>query len=710
MAWLVPSFLASLAGSALLSVVFWYLFIKERESWIRLWALAWTLYTARFAIETINSAYLPQSVWLPVLATVLVLGTSGLLLEGAYHLAGVSGARWHHWLGTVIALWVIAATALGLPYVVITGPAWLYRGTASILSGLIWYRNTGDWGLWGRITGVTFILWGLHHFDYPILRGVEWFAPIGFLLGALFEYVIALGALIAHFEQTRARLAVSEARYSAIFEGSSSVMLLIDPSSGEIMDVNSAAVEFYGWSREQMCRMRIDQVNTLTADEVRAEMARASARDRNHFLFRHRRADGSVVDIESYAGPIVIDGRRLLYSIVHDISKRVEAEAALQESERRYGRLFHGSRSAMLLVDPEGARIVDANIAAEELYGYPADQLKIMGIADLAVDTQDEIDRVVATTIEDRGHMRVFRHVRCDGTEFDAEIAATPIVFAGKTLLYTIISDITERLATEQALHRHRGHLEELVDERTHELSEANKQLEIATRAKDEFMTGMSHELRTPLNSVIGFSDMLLRELPGPLNEEQRRQVDMIGRSGRHLLSIVNDILDLARIEAGTVVVNREVVDVSGLAARLLDGVRPLAAREGVVLRLEVAEGLELWTDERMLEQILWNLVGNAIKFTPGGTVSLGVSCEDERMRFTVCDNGQGMSAEQLEQAFDKFTRFAAPGADEGGTGLGLSISTRLAEYLGGTLSAQSQLGEGSCFTLELPFLCDETE
>ncbi|MDI6691916.1 MAG: ATP-binding protein [Anaerosomatales bacterium] len=235
------------------------------------------------------------------------------------------------------------------------------------------------------------------------------------------------------------------------------------------------------------------------------------------------------------------------------------------------------------------------------------------------------------------------------------------------------------------------------LEQRTRELSEANE-------AKTKFLRTMSHELRTPLNSVIGFTQLMLQGLAGPLTEEQRKQLEMVNASGHHLLSLVNDLLDLSRIEAGAVVLQREPIDVAALVAEALGAVRATADTKGLALEAEVPEPAPpLVSDCTRVKQILLNLLSNAVKFTESGTVRIAVSQDGHRtVSFAVSDTGPGIPKEDLERIFDEFVQLdAAEGVR--GTGLGLPIARRLAVALGGTLTAKSTVGRGSTLVLTLP-------
>jgi len=245
-------------------------------------------------------------------------------------------------------------------------------------------------------------------------------------------------------------------------------------------------------------------------------------------------------------------------------------------------------------------------------------------------------------------------------------------------------------------------------------LESARSELESAAEAKDRFLANMSHELRTPLNSVIGFSDMLLSGMVGELEDEQVRQVGMINNSGRHLLSLVNDILDLACITSTQVTVESEEFDLRDVTQSVVDAVRPMAVQKGLTLDLafDVPDGT-IATDRRKVSQILLNLVSNAVKFTDSGAVVLRVSCNGEDgVIFSVTDSGIGIPEDDIGHVFEEFHQLTTREAGKPeGTGLGLAISLRLARMLGGRMAVDSHVGVGSTFTFLLPArLCAATE
>jgi signal transduction histidine kinase len=280
------------------------------------------------------------------------------------------------------------------------------------------------------------------------------------------------------------------------------------------------------------------------------------------------------------------------------------------------------------------------------------------------------------------------------------------------TMLLGAGYDNTERDRLLRDLEMHRAHLEEMVDARTADLQLANEQLALANASKNRFMANMSHDLRTPLNSVIGFSGIMLQGLVGELSPEQRRQLEMINASGRYLLELVNDTLDLERIEAGRLVLDDLVFGLAPFIGELVDQIRPSAEAKGLAFRVEApARSLEVHGDESRIRQVLLNLLGNAVKFTETGAVALRVSCgKDGGLTFEVSDTGCGITSDALEQIFEEFVQLPADHvAKSAGVGLGLAICRHLATLMNGRLEVVSTPGEGSAFTFILPGACGRT-
>lgn len=277
---------------------------------------------------------------------------------------------------------------------------------------------------------------------------------------------------------------------------------------------------------------------------------------------------------------------------------------------------------------------------------------------------------------------------------------------AFNTMIEKIENVNRERASALDELARHRDSLELRVAERTAELEEAKERAESADHLKSAFLATMSHELRTPLNSIIGFSGILTQGLAGELNEEQKKQIGMIRNSSGHLLSLINDVLDISKIEAGQLQLVPEELVWNDLVTRVRDMVRPLAEKKGLDLAIELPEQpIRVYNDKRRAEQVLLNLVGNAVKFSDRGVIRVSSRLVEGFVETSIADQGIGIAAEDMERIFLPF-RQVEKGISRQyeGTGLGLSICRKLVEMMQGKLWAVSEPGQGSVFTFTLPF------
>jgi PAS domain S-box-containing protein len=247
------------------------------------------------------------------------------------------------------------------------------------------------------------------------------------------------------------------------------------------------------------------------------------------------------------------------------------------------------------------------------------------------------------------------------------------------------------------------GIIEDVTDEReaAEKLRQAMEKAQEADRIKSAFLATMSHELRTPLNSIIGFTGIMLQGLAGPLNEEQNKQMTMVQKSARHLLALINDVLDISKIEAGQLVLSCSSFDLRQSIEKTVQLISPLAEKKGIEIRMEIAENVKLITaDQRRLEQVILNLLSNAVKFTDNGHVRIACRMEEGHFALSVSDTGIGMKPEALPHIFQPFHQIdAGLSRKREGTGLGLSICKKILDMMGGSIAVESQLGHGSTFT-----------
>jgi signal transduction histidine kinase len=263
------------------------------------------------------------------------------------------------------------------------------------------------------------------------------------------------------------------------------------------------------------------------------------------------------------------------------------------------------------------------------------------------------------------------------------------------------------RRAAMAALQKAHEELELRVAARTRELSVARDAAEAADRLKSAFLATMSHELRTPLNSILGFTGIVLQGLAGPLSAEQTKQLGMVQRSAKHLLDLINDVLDISKIEAGQIELRISEFDLDASLERVVATVTPLAQKKGLSVRIVASAPIgAIESDQRRVEQILLNLLNNAIKFTERGDVTLGAELDEERQRVLlhVADTGIGIKDEDLGVLFQPFRQIdSSLQRQHEGTGLGLAICRRLTDILGGTIDVKSEWGRGTTFTVSLP-------
>ncbi len=301
--------------------------------------------------------------------------------------------------------------------------------------------------------------------------------------------------------------------------------------------------------------------------------------------------------------------------------------------------------------------------------------------------------------------------VEANGRRVALSVSASPLTSPDGPVKGSVVAfvDVTEREQARQDLldaqARYSLDLERTVDERTVDLFALNRELERANRSKQDFLARANHELRTPLTAIVGFTGTLLSGDTGPINQEQRTQIGMVKESGEQLLSLVNQLLDMGRVESGHAVIESIETDLGVLLTDVVELMRPIAANHGVALTVDTPRGLMVRTDPDLLGQIVRNLVSNAVKFTDaGGTVSLRGSADAHSATISVTDTGIGISADEQDRVFEPFVQVeSAQSGRPKGTGLGLAICRDLAAALGGSVRLESTPAEGSTFTVQLP-------
>ncbi len=367
-----------------------------------------------------------------------------------------------------------------------------------------------------------------------------------------------------------------------------------------------------------------------------------------------------------------------------------ESQREYLASEERFRAVTEAATDVMLTVDDENL-ILFANRAVEKVFGYSCSEVLGRQLGQLVPESlRPEHSPGLEQHLErgkKEGRWESFElpGQRKDGAVVPLEITFGAFVRGGQPLYTGIFRDITQRKRAEAALRE-------------------KEELQRANEFKDQFLSTMSHELRTPLNAILGFSQLLSEERYGTLSERQHRYVTHIREGGKHLLSLINDILDLSKIEAGRMELEQSALLLDATFEEALEALRPLAEKKNQNLRAYVPKGLAIRADSRRFKQIVLNLLANAIKFTPeNGRIELLASTEKDQIRIEVRDNGPGIPADEQQRIFEAFSRGRQGGTGAEGSGLGLAICRRLLQLHGSQLELDSAPGEGSRFYFSLP-------
>ncbi len=494
-------------------------------------------------------------------------------------------------------------------------------------------------------------------------------------------------------QETQRRLEERTTFLTALIENAPLAIVVMDPER-RVRMCNRAFERLFQYKQAEIEGEPLEKLIIPSDDAEELEMTIPQLeRGRTvHAVARRLRKDGSLVDVELHAVPLQAGGQLLgFFGIYQDITERKRAEEQL----RLQGAALEAAANAILITDLEG-RITWVNPAFTRLTGYGTAEV-IGQTARLLKSGEHEeaFYRTLWNTIRtgQAWHGEIINR-RKDGTLYTEEQTITPMFNDRGEISHFIgiKQDATERKrAEEEHIHALR-------------LQAENEALARADRLKSEFLADMSHEFRTPLNSILGFSELLL-ETCGNLTPKQTEDLRIIHREGRNLLMLVNDLLDLARIEAGQLPLEPAVVSVHETFLRILDAFAVGFKEKGLCHRIEVEPAtLAVWADPRRLDQILTNLLGNALKFTRRGGVTLRARPAPEGVCLEVIDTGVGIPVDALPHVFDKFyqARQQAEGTTKG-TGLGLAITRHLVELQGGGIGVKSTAGKGSRFFFTLP-------
>ncbi len=650
------------------------------------------------------------------------------------------------------------------------------------------------------------------------------------------EYFTALIDDITERKESEKALQRNEARFKRLFHSHSAIQALLDPETGKVLDVNQAAADWYGWSIDELRQMYTRDINTLPPEAIISSLKTVLDEQQNKFVGKHRRADGSVRDVEIFRSTIEIDGRTVVHVITHDITERKEVEEALRNSERNFRSITEQIAEVVFLADPSGT-LTYVSPVIEKLFGYqPCEVIGHIFTDYLAKKIVAEAVTVFNNILQHQETNKIYelRFKRKDGSLFEGEIHLQNYQDKELSGMIGLIRDISDRKIQEnirneyeQQILESRHFLQSIYDDVNHsifvvdvdpdglyhfkghnaqnekmigisseaiigktpeevfgpqiakaitgnydecirkgkaiefaetltfqgkemfwetilnpvrnesgrifriigtstniterklaenqlqktlaELIASKEKAEESDRLKTAFLANISHEIRTPMNGILGFSELL--KDPHLSGADKDEFIGLINQSGQRMLSLINDLIDISRIDAMEVSLDIAKTPVNTILGDIQAFFKPIAMRKE--LRLTYKTGLPdseaiIATDSGRLIQILTNLVNNALKFTQKGGVDFGYMRRDNLLEFYVIDSGIGIPLAMQEKVFNRFHQVDnSLSRGHEGAGLGLSISKAFVEMLGGSINVESVEGAGSTFTFTLPYKSD---
>ncbi len=477
-----------------------------------------------------------------------------------------------------------------------------------------------------------------------------------------------------------------EKRYKSLFYDNKSVMLILNPKTGDIVDANKSACDYYGYTYQELIALKIQQINTLSDKEVKAEMQKSISEKKQYFNFKHRLASGKIKDVEVYSSNIRTSEKDLIYSIVHDISKRKLAE----EKVLTLSTAIEQSPISLIITDLTG-KIEYANPYYAELTGYDREELigKNPNIVSSGIQDKTFYKNLWDIILSGNKWQNEICNKKKNGDLFWEQAIISPIINKhGKIMHFVgIKKDITER----------KKMIEELIL--------AKEKAEESNRLKTAFLANMGHEIRTPMNGILGFSDLLLKSKLDKKTKES--YIKIINQSGKRLLNTVTNIVEISKIETGIVKIRESDFNIYESVKNIVRLFRTQAEEKGLTFSFNkenLNTNLTIYSDEVKFKSILTNLIKNAIKYTDKGKIEVKCHLENKSITFCVKDTGIGIPKDRQEAIFNPFEQADIEDTKVfEGSGLGLAISKSYTEILKGDLWVTSVEGEGSEFYFRIP-------
>ena len=513
--------------------------------------------------------------------------------------------------------------------------------------------------------------------------------------------LVGIGHDISEWKRAEEELAASEKRFRSIFENAA-VGIFHSTPEGRFLRVNKTLAKMLGYPSPEELVAQITNISSqVYVDTMKRHKLVTAALNHEDWIYaenRYRRKDGSILTANLTTRKVLNSDGTLAYleGFVEDISQRKQAEDALRESEAKFRTAFMTSMDGFYIATLEDGVIIEVNHGFETILGYSREQVIGKTSRELNLYFDYAIRARIVSELQANGHIQdlELQERKSNGQIITCSLSASLIHINEKPYILSAIRDITDRKQAEQ-------------DRIARQVAEE------ASRAKSAFLSNMSHEIRTPMNAIMGFSQLLLRD--PALTPPQQKHLNAIIKSGEHLLALINDILEISRIEAGHATHNPTTFDLQALLHDLETMFRIRTEAKHLDLRVEASDAVPrfILTDEGKLRQILINLLDNAVKFTDTGCILLRAQLDENeavhpRLVVEVEDTGRGIARAEMGKLFHAFEQ-TTTGVQHGGTGLGLAISREFARLLGGDITVTSTVNKGTCFRLEMNIQAGES-
>lgn len=502
--------------------------------------------------------------------------------------------------------------------------------------------------------------------------------------------IIAIARDITEQKQFELILKESEERYKSIFHNSNAVMLVIDPQTAKIFDANNSACEYYGYTKEQITSLKITDINTASPGTINKELTNAVTKINNHFFFQHKLASGQIRDVEVYSAPIEANGKKFLYSIIHDITEKKLAEKALNLERELFigGPVVTIQWHANLL---GGIKYVSPNVSM--VLGYKPEELLDDKFNYNDIIHPDDLNRIL---------LEMKQYIKTQQDVYEQEYRIKK-----RDGIYIWIHDFTKGSRNEKNeivdLH---GYIIDITSRKQTEeiLLKSEQELRKTNMMKDKFFSIISHDLRSPFQGLLGMANILVEDTE--LTDKERHEFTVKLYEGlKTQFHFIDDLLTWNRIKRGAIEFNPVINDIVSLIKETISLLKNSIENKNLNLICNLPENVLAKFDKNMVATVVRNLISNAVKFSyKGGDLKISISDHQDKIEVTIQDTGTGISEYNMEKLWNADTHFTTRGTDgEGGTGLGLILCKDFVEKHGGKISVESKVGKGSTFTFSLP-------